>query len=60
MCTQVNMMFVMLLLVCIHTGQDEKFAWPRCEGHRGQAFKQTFHLARCGCTLRVTSQTPQN
>jgi hypothetical protein len=24
---QVNMMFVMLLWVCIHTGQAEKFAW---------------------------------
>ena len=29
LCTQVNMMFVMLLWVCIHTGQAEKFAWPR-------------------------------
>jgi ABC-type branched-subunit amino acid transport system permease subunit len=25
LCTQVNMMFVMLLWVCIHTGQAEKF-----------------------------------
>ena len=25
-CTQVNMMFVMLLWVCIHNGQAEKFA----------------------------------
>jgi hypothetical protein len=29
LCTQVNMMFVMLLWVYIHTGQAEKFAWPR-------------------------------
>jgi hypothetical protein len=33
LCTQVNTMFVMLLWVCIHTGQAEKFAWPR-GGHR--------------------------
>ena len=29
----VNMMFVMLLLVCIHTGQAEKLAWPRWESN---------------------------
>ena len=27
------MMFVMLLRVCIHTGQTEKFAWPRWESN---------------------------
>jgi hypothetical protein len=32
-CTQVNMMFVMLLWVCIHTGKAEKFAWPRWESN---------------------------
>ena len=42
LCTQVNMMFVMLPWVCNHTGQAE---------NRGQAH---FQLARCG----VTSQTP--
>jgi hypothetical protein len=26
LCTQVDMMFVMLLRVCIHNGQAEKFA----------------------------------
>ena len=31
LCTQVNMMFAMLLWVCIHTGQAEKLAWPRWE-----------------------------
>jgi hypothetical protein len=31
--TQVNMMFVMLLWVCIHTGQAEKLAWPRWESN---------------------------
>jgi hypothetical protein len=35
LCTQVNMMFVMLLRVCIHTGQTEKFAWPRWESNPG-------------------------
>ena len=29
LCTQGNMIFVMLLWVYIHTGQAEKFAWPR-------------------------------
>jgi hypothetical protein len=29
--TLVNMLFVMLLLVCIHTEQAEKFACPRLE-----------------------------
>jgi hypothetical protein len=33
LCTQVDMMFVMLLWVCIHTGQAEKFAWPRWESN---------------------------
>jgi hypothetical protein len=33
MYTQVNIMFVLLLWVCIHTGQDEKFAWPRWESN---------------------------
>ena len=33
LCTQVNMMFVMLLWVCIHTGQAETFAWPRWESN---------------------------
>jgi hypothetical protein len=32
--TQVNKMFVMLLWVCIHTGQAEKLAWPRWESNR--------------------------
>jgi hypothetical protein len=32
LCTQVNM-FVMLLWVCIHTGQAEKFAWLRWESN---------------------------
>jgi hypothetical protein len=32
-CTQVNMMFVMLLWVCIHTGQAEKLAWPQWESN---------------------------
>jgi hypothetical protein len=41
--------------VCIHTGQAEKFAWP--EVAWPNVAKQTFQLARCGCTLRVTSQT---
>jgi hypothetical protein len=27
LCTKVNMMFVVLLWVCIHTGQVEKSAW---------------------------------
>jgi hypothetical protein len=32
--------FVVLLWACVHTGQDEKIAWPRWEGvciHTGQA-----------------------
>jgi hypothetical protein len=33
LCTQANMMFVMLLWVCIHTGQAEKLAWPRWESN---------------------------
>jgi hypothetical protein len=33
LCTQVNMMFVMLLWVCIHTGQAKKFAWPQLESN---------------------------
>jgi hypothetical protein len=33
LCTQVNMMFVMLLWVCIHIGQAETFAWPRWESN---------------------------
>jgi hypothetical protein len=31
--TQVNMMFVVLLWVCIHTGKAETFAWPRWDEH---------------------------
>ena len=45
-CTQVNMMLVMLLWVYIHTGQ----AWKICLTTVG------INLARCGYTLRVTSQ----
>jgi hypothetical protein len=37
LCTQVNMMFVMLLWLCIHTGQAEKFAWARWESIGGRA-----------------------
>jgi hypothetical protein len=33
LCTQVNMMFVMLLWVCIHTGQAEKLPWQRWESN---------------------------
>ena len=33
LCTQVNMMFVVLLWVHINTGQAEKFAWPRWESN---------------------------
>ena len=33
LCNQVNMMFVMLLWVCIHTGQPKKFPWPRWESN---------------------------
>ena len=33
LCTQVNMMFVMLLWVYIHTGQAEMLAWPRWESN---------------------------
>ena len=33
LCTQENMMFLMLLLVYIQTGQAEKLAWPRWEQH---------------------------
>jgi hypothetical protein len=41
------MMFVMLLWVCIHIGQAEKFVWPRWE----------WTLRVTSQTLRVTSQT---
>ena len=39
LCTQVDMMFVVLPWVFIHTGQAGKFAWPQaqCMAHRGQA-----------------------
>jgi hypothetical protein len=33
LCTQVNMMFVVLLWVFIHTGQAGMFAWPRWESN---------------------------
>jgi hypothetical protein len=50
LCTQVNMMFVMLLWVYISTpGKLEKYACPPWPGI-------FFKLARCGYTLRVTSQ----
>ena len=51
LCTQVNM-FVLLLWVCIHTGQAEKFAWPwwtsipKVAGSIPTVGKQTFQLAR--------------
>jgi hypothetical protein len=45
LCTQVNMMFVMLLWVCIHTGQAEKFAWPWWESNpRPLGFTKSFLL----------------
>jgi hypothetical protein len=33
LCVLVNMVFAMLLWVCIHTGQAEKLAWPRWESN---------------------------
>jgi hypothetical protein len=35
LCTQVNIMFLILLWVYIHTGQAEKLAWPRWESNSG-------------------------
>ena len=70
LCAKVNMMFVMLLWVCIHTGSWKSL--PDRGGNRTRHLWdtspmlcqlsyevnwQTFQLARCGCTLRVTSQT---
>jgi hypothetical protein len=50
LCTQVNMMFVMLLWMCIHTGQ----AWKIWSGIFFIPWTGTFFkLARCGYTLRV-------
>jgi hypothetical protein len=48
LCTHVNMMFVMLLWTSI----------PKVAGSIPTVAKHlTFQLARCGCTLRITSQT---
>jgi hypothetical protein len=47
LCTQVNMMFVMLLWVCIHTGQAEKLAWPRWESNP-RPFNFTFLIRKYG------------
>jgi hypothetical protein len=35
--------------VCIHTGQAEKFAWPKVAWPN--VAKQTFQFARCGCNI---------
>jgi hypothetical protein len=36
-------------------------SYPKCLGfHSYSGVKQTFQLAQCGCTLRVTSQTMPN
>ena len=53
-CTQVNMMLVMFS-ECISTpGKLEKYVCPRWESNPWTGI--FFKLARCGYTLRVTSQ----
>jgi hypothetical protein len=51
LCTQVNIIFLMLLWVYIHTGQAEKFAWPRWESNPRLLGMLTFQPAGCGYTL---------
>ena len=51
------MMFVMLLCECASTPGKLK-SLPDPGGFDSPTVvRQTFQLARCGCTLRVTSQT---
>jgi hypothetical protein len=65
------MMFVMLLWVCIHTGQAEKFAWPRCRSGKNILLSGTAKgqkkifcdkssksiLGHCNCIILTSCQT---